>query len=129
MRFDGLYINDFASVFVDLSGEVDEAETAAEALEHFGVLGGRAVDEDFVSFADTGFVFGNSDFFLESDEFVEAVFSDLGGDLLHFGGGGSGSGGVTERVCVIKLESLHTGEGAFEFFLAFTGEADDDIGG
>lgn len=127
--FRGGDVDDFTSVFIKVAGELDEAETPAVASEVGGVFGGDAIDKDFVGVADACFVFGESDFALEGDEFVEAIFADLGRDLLHFGGGGSGSGGVPEHVGVIELEPLHASQGAFKFFFGFAGEADDDIGG
>ncbi len=129
MGFGGGDGDDFASKFFKVSGEVDFAEASAVPVEEFGVFGGRALDEDFVGFADAVGVFVEGDLLLESDEFVEAVFADLGGDLLHFGGGGTGAGGIAEHIGSIELEAFHAGEGAFEFFFGFSGEADDDVGG
>lgn len=129
MGFGGCDGDDFASEFFDVAGEVNFAETSAVAVEEVGVFGGRAFDEDFVGIADVCRVFVEGDLLLEGDEFVEAVFADLGGDLLHFGGGGSGARRVAEHVGSVELEPFHAGESAFEFFFGFTGEADDDVGG
>lgn len=121
--------DDLASEFFDVSREVNFAETSAVAVEEVGVFGGGAFDEDFIGFTDAGGVFAECDFFLEGNQFVEAVFADLGGDLIHFGGGGSGAWGVSEHIGSIELEALHAGESAFEFFFGFAGKADDDVGG
>lgn len=98
-----------ASEFGGIAGEVDHTEAARISMEEFGVFGGLALDQDLVGFADALLVFGEGDLALGGDEFIEAIFTDLGGDLRHGGGGGAGSGGVAEHVGTIELEALHGG--------------------
>lgn len=51
MGFGGFDIDNFASVLIRIAREMDEPETAAESLKHFGVFRGWAIDEDFIGVA------------------------------------------------------------------------------
>ena len=53
----------------------------------------------------------------------------LGSGVLHFGGRGAGTGRENEGKQAVIVDSLDEGNGLLKFFLGFTGEAHDDIGG
>lgn len=59
MGLGGFDVYNVTTVFFGIAGELDEAEASTVALKHSGVFGGGAIDENFVSVADTGFVFSD----------------------------------------------------------------------